>query len=71
MIDDKEALTIARKRAAEKGWEFAEPVMTVYNRNWWGGPGKYEIESGVAGPPPHARFTISARTGAIRRESFS
>ena len=70
MIDRAAAIEIARKRAAEKGWAFAEPVAVVARRGWRGGPTRFEIETNAGHLGTKARFVIDATTGAILSEGF-
>ena len=52
MIDRDGAIEIARARAAENGWAFAEPLEVLHRRGWFGQSDRFEIETnaGTAGP---------------------
>jgi len=70
MISAPEAVEIARARALEKGWCFAEPVQTFERRAWSGAVSRYEIETNAGRLGTKARFVIDAQTGAILSEGY-
>ena len=70
MIDRAAAIEIARKRAEEKGWAFAEPVEVVERRGWRGGTTRFEIETNAGQLGTKARFVIDAATGGILSEGY-
>jgi len=71
MIDQEQAIEIARKRAMEKGWGFAEPLNVVVRRSWFGGvPMRFEIETNGHNRGTKARFTVDAKTGEIISEGY-
>jgi uncharacterized membrane protein YkoI len=70
MITGSEAVEIARARALEKGWGFAEPIQTLERRAWSGAINRYEIETNAGGLGTKARFVIDAKTGAILSEGY-
>jgi hypothetical protein len=72
MIDRNVAIEIARKRATEKGWVFAEPVEIVHRRGWFGGENRFVIEknAGKRGTKAPARFVIDAATGKVISEGY-
>jgi hypothetical protein len=45
MIEEEQAVVIARKCATEKGWAFSEPINIVVHRGWRGGIKCYELET--------------------------
>ena len=69
MIDRTLAVEIARKRAAEKEWPFAEPVEVTVHRRWYGRVDRYEIWTPGSTPGTKACFVIQASTGAILDEN--
>ena len=70
MIDRDQAIGIARNRALENGWAFAEPVAVVQRRGWFGGVKRFEIETNAGRRGTKARFTIDAATGRILSEGY-
>lgn len=70
MIDRETAVAIARSRAADKGWGFAEPALVVHRRDWFGKGGRYEISTDPAKRGAKARFVIDALTGEILSEGY-
>jgi len=71
MIERNQAIEIARKRAAEKGWRFVEPLEVIIRRNWLGFGGtvkRFEIETSVDERGTQAHFTIDAKRGKIVSE---
>jgi uncharacterized membrane protein YkoI len=70
MIEQNQAIEIARKRAAEKGWAFAEPLQVTTRRRWFGGTSRYEIETTAGKRGTKARFSIDANTGEIISEGY-
>ena len=65
MITGPEAVEIARARALEKGWGFAEPIEVIERRAWSGAVTRYEIETNAGRLGTKARFVIDAETGAV------
>ena len=70
MIEEQAAIEIARQRAAEKGWAFAEPIAVRLRRSWFGRHERYEIETNANNRGTKARFEIDAATGAILSEGY-
>jgi hypothetical protein len=70
MIEQDQAIKIARERAATNGWAFADPLEVVIRRGWFGGINRYEIESNVGKRGTKARFVIDAKTGKITSEGY-
>lgn len=70
MIDRDTAIDIARKRAEEKGWGFAEPLAVITRRGWLGGLLRFEIETDPVMRGSKARFVIDAATGKILDEGY-
>lgn len=70
MIGRDDAIEIARKRAAEKGWGFAEPLDIIERRGWFGKPGRFEIETNAGKRGTKARFVIDAATGDVVSEGY-
>jgi len=70
MIGPDDAIEIARKRAAEKGWGFAEPLDIIKRRGWFGRPGRFEIETNAGKRGTKARFVIDAATGDVVSEGY-
>jgi hypothetical protein len=48
MLDEHAAIDLARARATEKGWAFAEPIAIRLRRGWFGQSDRYEIERGTS-----------------------
>jgi hypothetical protein len=70
MIERDAAIEIARKRAAENGWPFAEPVQVVHRRGWFGGGDRFDIETNAGNLGTKAKFVINAATGEILSEGY-
>jgi hypothetical protein len=70
MIEQSDAIEIARARATEQGWAFAEPVDVVHRRGWLGQPDRFEIETNAGKRGTKARFVIDAVTGMIVSEGY-
>jgi hypothetical protein len=70
MIPKEAAVAIARKRAAENGWAFGEPVGIVHRRAWMGGNDRYEIETNAGKLGTKARFVIDGETGTVLSEGY-
>ena len=70
MIEGTEAVEIARARATEKGWAFAEPVAVVHRRGWLGQADRFEIETNAGKRGTKARFTVDPATGQIVSEGY-
>jgi hypothetical protein len=70
MIEQSNAIEIARTRAMERGWAFAEPVDVVHRRGWFGQPDRFEIETNAGKRGTKARFVIDAATGEILSEGY-
>ena len=68
MIDQDTAVDIARQRAQQNEWPFAEPLHIVERKDWQGQVKRYEIEThaGLRGSKSH--FTVDAETGKILKE---
>jgi uncharacterized membrane protein YkoI len=66
-IESGQAIEIARKRAAENGWAFGEPLTVVMRRRWPGTVMRFEIETqaGIRESGKAARFVVDAKTGEI------
>jgi len=71
VIDRAAAVEIARARAAQNGWGFAEPLDIVERRPWFGrGAKRFEIMTNAGKRGTKARFIIDAETGAILHEGY-
>lgn len=70
MIDRDAAVEIARRRAGEKGWAFAEPIQVVERRGWTGASKRFEIETNAGRRGTKARFTVDAASGEIVSEGY-
>ncbi len=70
MIEPDFAVEIARRRATENGWAFAEPVEVVHRRGWLGRSGRFEIETNAGQLGTKARFVIDAVTGEVLSEGY-
>jgi len=70
MIEQDQAITIARDRASALGWAFAEPLEIVVRRGWFGGISRFEIETNAGKRGTKACFVINAETGEIVSEGY-
>jgi hypothetical protein len=70
MISQETAIEIARKRAEENGWGFAEPLAVSQRLGWLGNLKSFEIETNSGNLGTKARFVIDAMTGEILREGY-
>jgi hypothetical protein len=69
MITREQAVEIARRRAAEKGWSLAEPAHVEDVRGDFGRTVKaYRVGSNPRLRGGRSRFTIDAESGAILDE---
>jgi|GEM_PF-1232457 len=71
MIERETAVEIARKRAEEKGWIFAEPIQVLHTFGPLGKSNQFEIMTNIGFRGGNAYFTIDAETGKIISEGFS
>ena len=70
MISEQTAIEIARKRALENKWAFAEPVEIFLRNSWLGKPKYFEIETTAKNMGTKVRFRIDAMTGSIVEEGY-
>jgi hypothetical protein len=70
MIERAAAIEIARKRATENGWAFAEPLEIVHRRGWFGGADRFEIETNAGKLGTKAKFVIDASSGEVVSEGY-
>ena len=71
MIERETAVEIARARAAQNGWGFAEPLDIIERRPWFGrGGGRFEIMTNAGKRGTKARFVIDAESGEILHEGY-
>jgi uncharacterized membrane protein YkoI len=70
MITSEEAIAIARARAEENGWGFAEPAAVVHRRGWFGQSDRFEIETNAGKLGTKARFVIDADSGEILSQGY-
>ncbi len=70
MINEAQAIGIARERARELGWAFSEPIAVVSRAGWRAGSGRFEIETNAGHRGTKARFTVDAATGRILEEGY-
>ena len=70
MIDQEQAIEIARKIAQAEDWAFAEPIYVVVRKKWTGAIDRYEIETAHGLKGSKANFTIDAKTGEIQSKGY-
>ena len=70
MISKDDAIEIARQRAKDNGWAFAEPLGVVERRGWRGNLLRFEIETNAGVRGTKARFTVDAKSGDIASEGY-
>jgi hypothetical protein len=70
MIEQDQAIEIARVRASEKGWAFAEPLDVIIRHGWTGEINRIEIVTNAGQRGTKARFVIDAKTGKIVSEGY-
>lgn len=70
MIERAAAIEIARKRALDKGWAFAEPLEVLTCRGLFGGVTRFDIETNADKRGTKARFVVDAKTGEIISEGY-
>lgn len=70
MIDEAEAIALAKSAAAQEGWAFVEPVAAVFRQPWLGGSGRWEIHTNASGLGARARFIIDAADGRIIEKGY-
>lgn len=70
MIDQVEAITIARLAADKEGWAFAEPVVARLRRPWFGRGGRWEIWTNGVNRGTRARFVIDLQDGRVIEKGY-
>jgi hypothetical protein len=70
MIEPVIAIDIARQRAKENGWGFAEPLEMTDRRDRFGGVARFEIMTNAGNLGTKARFSIDATNGGIISEGY-
>lgn len=70
MIDEDAARKIARDRAEKNGWAFAEPVVVLRRRGWFGQRDRFDVETNAGNRGTKARFAIDAETGQVLEEGY-
>jgi hypothetical protein len=70
MIERNVAIEVARQRAEQNGWPFAEPLNVAYMRGWFGQAARFDIETNAGQRGTKARFVIDAKTGNIFLEGY-
>jgi hypothetical protein len=70
MIDEAQAIQIARDAALAEGWGFSEPFECVLRRSWFGKATRWEIRSNAGSRGTIARFVISAVDGSVLRKGY-
>ncbi len=70
MIDEENAIRIARAAAEEKGWAFVDPVQARLRRPLFGKGGRWEIHSNAMAFGAKARFVIDAEDGRILDQGY-
>lgn len=70
MIDEEQAIAIARARAQERGWGFREPAWVTTRVSWRGRVTRYEVVTDPTMRGTAARFTIDAKSGSILEEGY-
>lgn len=71
MIDERQAIEIARAAAAEQNWAFAEPVECVARRSWLRGRTmRWEIRTNADRLGTITRFVIDARDGRVLERGY-
>ena len=70
MIDSARAIEIARARAEQNGWAFAEPVAIIHRRAWFKGNGRFEIETNAGRMGTKAQFVVDAETAEVLSEGY-
>ena len=70
MIDESEAVSLARAAAEKEGWSFVEPVAATFRRPWFGQGGRWEIRTNAVGRGAMARFVIDASDGRVTEKGY-
>jgi hypothetical protein len=70
MIEELQALAIARHAAEAEGWAFVEPVKCALRKSWRGVPLRWEIRTNAGRLGAIARFVIDARDGSIIEKGY-
>ena len=70
MIDQVEAIAIARLAADKEGWGFAEPVIAHLRRSGSGQLDRWEIWTNGLNRGTKARFVIDARDGRVIEKGY-
>lgn len=71
MISEHEAIEIARRVAAEKGWRWEEPVVARRTRTLFiVGPAEWEVTTNADKRGTNVRVVLNAEDGAVLRAAF-
>jgi hypothetical protein len=70
VITEADAIGRARKVAEAEGWAWVEPAQATLRRAWFGGGGKWEIQSNARGLGAKARVVLDAVTGAVLDKGY-
>jgi hypothetical protein len=70
VIERSAAIEIARARAQQNGWAFAEPLHVIHRRGWFGRRDRFEIDTNADKRGTKAHFVIDAVTGEILSEGY-
>ena len=70
MIDEAQALAIARHAAEAEGWAFVEPVKCDLRKSWRGVPMRWDIRTNAGRRGAIARFAIDAQDGGIIEKGY-
>lgn len=70
MIDERQAIELARAAANSEGWAFAEPIACELRKSWTGKPMYWTIRSNAINRGSNARFVIDANNGDIKEKGY-
>ncbi|MDR2154829.1 MAG: PepSY domain-containing protein [Burkholderiaceae bacterium] len=70
MIEQDQAIEIARKYAEGRKWRFGGPFNVLIRRNWSGTIRHFDIETNAGSLGTKAFFAIDAKTGRIISSAY-
>ena len=71
MISEQEAIEIARRVAAEKGWRWREPVKARRTRTWiFIGRAEWEVRTNAEMRGTNVLVVVDAQDGTVVRAAY-
>ena len=70
MLNEKDAVDLARRSAQQLGWAWVEPARATLRRPWFGKGGTWEVCSNAGRLGAMARIVIDAETGVVLDKGY-